>query len=59
VQSLVAGKPALESDLGDDPCPAVVRVQLLERAVGIAPADAAEAEDLVEPLGLEQQSNLK
>jgi hypothetical protein len=40
----------LGGDLGDNLRPAVVGVQLLERAVGIPPADAAGAEDLVQPL---------
>jgi hypothetical protein len=48
---VVGGREAiLEGDLGDDLRPPVVGVQLLERAVGIAPADAAGAEDLVQPL---------
>jgi len=40
----------LEGDLGDDLRPPVVGVQFLKRAVDVAPADAAGAEDLVQPL---------
>ena len=44
------GEAVLEGNLGDDLRSPVVGVQLLEWAVGIAPADAAGAEDLVQPL---------
>ena len=47
--TIVGGREAvLEGNLGDDLRSPVVGVHLLGRAVGIAPADAAGAEDLVE-----------
>jgi hypothetical protein len=44
------GEAVLEGDLGDGLHPPVVRVQFLERTVGAAPTDAAEADDLAESL---------
>jgi hypothetical protein len=50
MQLLVAGEAVLEGDLGDDLHAPVVGVKFPERAVGVSPADATRAEDLVEPL---------
>jgi hypothetical protein len=47
---VVGVEPVLEGDPGDGLHPLVVRVKFLERAVGVGPADAAGAEDLVQSL---------
>jgi hypothetical protein len=45
---VVGVEPVLEDDPGDGLYPLAVRVELLERAVGVTLADATGAEDLVQ-----------